>query len=126
MTRHTATSRKVSIALTLRATGERDESDPYRHRWTTTARIGLPQETGPNIGEVREKLMTVLEALINSPGAVAALRAEQDARVKIYVVEAAALGPEAAMQRLRIRACGRDPDAPQVDRHEDQYPGDDS
>lgn len=122
MTRHTATERKVTIAITLRATGERNESDSYRHKWTTTARLGLLQATGANVSEVKARLEGQIEALLRSPGAMAALAAEENTRFELYRREAPVLGEEAALQRLRIRACGRDPDAPQVDRHENHYP----
>jgi len=115
MTRHSPTRRPVRIPLTLEARGARDESDSYRHKWTTTASIGLLEATGANVAEVREALLRKLEALVYSPGAAAALAAEDAARYQIFLAEQAELGTEAALARHRIRACGRDPDATQVE-----------
>ena len=115
MTRHSPTHRRVTARLVLEARGTRDESDSYRHKWTTTASVGLLTATGPNLAAVREQLQAKLEALVNSPGAAAALEAEDAARYQIFLAEQVELGTEAALARHRIRACGRDPDATQVE-----------
>lgn len=67
------------------------------------------------MAEVKAALLGKLEALVNSPGAAAALEAEEAARYQIFLAEQAELGTEAALALHRIRACGRDPDDPQVD-----------
>lgn len=115
VTRHSPTHRPVRISLTLEARGARDESDSYRHKWTTTARVGLLEVTGANVAEVKAVLLGKLEALVNSPGAAAALEAEEAARYQIFLAERPTLGIEAALARLRARAAGRDPDAAQVE-----------
>lgn len=114
MSRTTAATRSTRIRLTLEATGERDESSGYRHKWTSTARIGLLTATGRNAREAAAQLVDMLEALAWSSGAMEALAREHAARMEVYREEAIELGVEAALARMGIRARGGDPDAPQV------------
>lgn len=118
MTRHIAPTRRVTVRLVFEAVGERDESDHYRHNWFTTAEFGLLRARGVNSRAVQDRLLQQLTALAHSPGAVAALAAEDAERARLFKLEETDLGTAAALARLRIRACGRDPDATQVDLHE--------
>ena len=56
MTRHTAPTRRTIGVLRLEAAGERDESDPHRHKWVTRLRFGLLSAEGPNTRGAAEHL----------------------------------------------------------------------
>lgn len=73
MTRHTAPTRNVVARLSLEATGERDESSSYRHKWVTRLRLGELTAEGPNAREAADNLAAELLALASCPEAIEAL-----------------------------------------------------
>ena len=82
MTRHTAPTRRTIGVLRLEAAGERDESDPHRHKWVTRLRFGLLSAEGPNTRGAAEHLEAELRELASCPEAIEALgwaRAQQAA-----------------------------------------------
>lgn len=93
MTRHTAPIRRVTARITLEAEGERDESDPYRHKWSTTLRFGLLSASGPNLAAAREALEAELLALASSDAATTALSVERARLGQAREAELAATRP---------------------------------
>ena len=80
MTRYTDTIRRTAGIIRLEATGERDESDPYRHKWVTRLRFGLLSAEGPNTRGAVDRLADELRELASCPEAISALakvRAQQ-------------------------------------------------
>ena len=77
MTRTSPPRRKVSATLRIEVVGERDESDSYRHKWSTTLRLGLLSASGPNLAAAREALEAELLALASSDAATTALSVER-------------------------------------------------
>ena len=83
MARHTAPTRRTTGTLRLEAAGERDESDPHRHKWVTRLRFGLLSAEGPNTRGAVEYLEAELRALASCPEAIEAL-----ARVRALAIVA--------------------------------------
>ena len=82
MTRHTATTHRTAGVVRLEATGERDESSSYRHKWVTRLRLGELTAEGANTREAVDRLAVELLALASCPEALQALarvRAQQTA-----------------------------------------------
>lgn len=115
MTRHTSARRAVKLRVVIEVAGVRDESDHHRHNWFVEAFLGELHARGTNVAAVTERLEAELLELVRSPGAREAVLRERSAAAEVYRREADELGVEAAAARAHIRACGRDPDAPQVD-----------
>ncbi len=95
MTRHTDPIRRTSGMIRLEATGERDESDPYRLEWVTRLRFGLLSAEGPNTRGAVEYLEAELRALASCPEAIEALARvrEQTARANRHPPEPPARAP---------------------------------
>ena len=87
MTRYTDTIRRTAGIIRLEATGERDESDPYRHKWVTRLRFGLLSAEGPNTRGAVDRLADELRELASCPEAISAL-------AKVRHRAAAARAPE--------------------------------
>ena len=88
MTRYTDTIRRTAGIIRLEATGERDESDPYRHKWVTRLRFGLLSAEGPNTRGAVDRLADELRELASCPEAISALakvRAQQVAERELPV-----------------------------------------
>ena len=88
MTRYTDTIRRTAGTIRLEATGERDESDPYRHKWVTRLRFGLLSAEGPNTRGAVDRLADELRELASCPEAISALakvRAQQVAERELPV-----------------------------------------
>ena len=88
MTRYTDTIRRTAGTIRLEATGERDESDPYRHKWVTRLRFGLLSAEGPNTRGAVDRLADELRELASCPEAITALakvRAQQVAERELPV-----------------------------------------
>ena len=92
MTRHTAPTRRTTGTLRLEAAGERDESDPHRHKWVTRLRFGLLSAEGPNTRGAVEYLEVELRALASCPEAIEALAR---ARARLAVVREPPAAPPA-------------------------------
>lgn len=73
MTRYTDTIRRTAGIIRLEATGERDESDPYRHKWVTRLRFGLLSTEAPNTRAAIDNLASELRELAECPEAIEAL-----------------------------------------------------
>lgn len=73
MTRHTDPIRRTGGVIRLEAAGERDESDPYRHKWVTRLRFGLLSAEGPNTSGAVDRLADELRELASCPEAITAL-----------------------------------------------------
>lgn len=73
MTWHTEPLRDITATLRIEVDGERDERDPYRHRWVTRLRFGELRGAGANTREAAENLADELRALASCPEAVEAL-----------------------------------------------------
>ena len=73
MTRYTDTIRRTAGIIRLEAAGERDESDPYRHKWVTRLRFGLLSAEGPNTRGAVDRLADELRELASCPEAISAL-----------------------------------------------------
>ncbi len=77
MTRYTATEKNGRARLGLDVTTDRDETSGYRHKWTTTVRLGLLLASGPNLKTALSNLEAEVLALVNSEAAKSALAAER-------------------------------------------------
>lgn len=77
MTRYTATEKNGRARLALDVTTDRDETSGYRHKWTTTVRLGLLSASGPNLKTALANLETEVLALVSSEAARSALAAER-------------------------------------------------
>lgn len=77
MTRYTATEKNGRARLGLDVTTNRDETSGYRHKWTTTVRLGLLSASGPNLKTALANLEAEVLALVNSEAARSALAAER-------------------------------------------------
>lgn len=77
MTRHTAMEKRGRAPLRLDVTTERDETSGYRHKWTTTVRLGLLSASGPNLRAALAGLEAELLALACSEAAASAVAAER-------------------------------------------------
>ena len=73
MTRTTEPLRDITATVRIEVDGERDERDPYRHKWVTRVRCGLLRGSGPNTSTATEALADELRALAECPEAVEAL-----------------------------------------------------
>lgn len=98
MTRYTDTIRRTAGIIRLEATGERDESDPYRHKWVTRLRFGLLSAEGPNTRGAVEYLEAELRALASCSEAIEAL-AQARAR-KMAETRAAEVKPVDRQQKF--------------------------
>ena len=81
MTRYTDTIRRTAGIIRLEATGERDECDPYRHKWVTRLRFGLLSAEGPNTRGAVDRLADELRELAFCPEAITALAKVQAQQV---------------------------------------------
>lgn len=73
MTRTSPPQRKVSATLRIDVVGERDESDPYRHKWVTRVSLGELTGAGRNTAEALAELEAEVRSLVSCPEALEAL-----------------------------------------------------
>ena len=110
--RTTSTRSRTRVRVVLEVEGERDESDSFRHKWTTRVTLGHLRASGRNSQEAGEALAEALLELAHSDAAADAIARERAAAASLLERESRVLGPDEAMRRVRLRARGQDPDLP--------------
>ena len=102
MTRYTATEKNGRARLGLDVTTDRDETSGYRHKWTTTVRLGLLSASGPNLKTALANLEAEVLALVSSEAARSALAAERQKAMPAAPTPAKAPAPYAEGEMVEV------------------------
>lgn len=105
------TIRRTAGIIRLEATGERDESDPYRHKWVTRLRFGLLSAEGPNTRGAVDRLADELRELASCPEAITALAKVRPRAQRMTVETSGEWGPIAIAAAWAIVDARNHPDS---------------
>lgn len=94
---------QVKGRVALEVHGERDQSDSYRHKWTTTLRFGLLRGVGVNLAEAAESLRMQLVDLAGSDAALDAMAREDLVDRTRFERDVATFGGETARKLFQWR-----------------------